>query len=146
MRRAKKPPPQDKIDLAACMADALDPAAYVSDALMAERRSAIGDDLADLIPIAIGEYLRRFPRARNNGKLWVTIIDHDNAEQDYCCFFCRESINCLPLGKPLSVKLQNSFQKHGELCAMRFLAGIIPGSEPQPSVRGWSRPRGGYLP
>lgn len=121
MRRGKKPPTPEIVQLAS----------VVSDALTLGRRADVQDDVKTLVPIALAEYLRRFPNARNaTNRVWMYLPNARLQEMDYCCFFCRESLVTLPMGRTLTIKLQNKLNEHGELCGISLLAGLVTGAGP----------------
>lgn len=116
MRRPKHPPPVATRELAG----------IVSDALELGRREEVKDDLARLLPVAIGEYLRLWPTTRNvQDRVWVYRPDYPNQECHFCCYFCRESLVTLPISQGLTRFLLKKVEDHGELCAMAFLAGLV---------------------
>ncbi len=61
--------------------------------------------------------------------LYVLEPDRKNGEWDIQCFFCRTSLNSMPFGRRVTAYMDKSLNKHTELCAMRFLAGQIAGSD-----------------
>lgn len=122
MRRARHPPSQDHRELASVLVDLLS----------LDEVEQAGNDLRVLLPVAIGEYLRVFTRARNvNGRLYVVSPDTETREYHFLCFFCRESLNTLPWSRgTIPGKMVASFDRHASLCAMRFLSGQIEGVGP----------------
>lgn len=121
MRRGTEPPTQQQRELAS----------VVVDALIEKRFAEIVDDIAALMPVAIAEYLRLFPMTRNvNNHVWLVTFNNETQEKDLCCFFCRESLNTLPWRQSIPHKMDLKCMEHGQLCAMRLLAGHIEGVGP----------------
>ncbi len=125
--RAKKPPDDATKQLAS----------VVLDALLEKRSADVAEDLTVLLPLAVSEYLRLQPRARSgDGRLWQYRMDHQTKECHFVCLFCRESLNTLPWGKPVTEYMAKKFVTHAQICAMRLLAGHIKGTGPQELMEG----------
>jgi hypothetical protein len=74
-------------------------AAIVADGLALGRRVELTDQIAALLPLAVAEYRRQFPKA---------IFDQDSIT----CLFCSVTRD------------RDRIQAHLEECGMRFLAGL----------------------
>lgn len=122
MRRGKKPPTPEVKALAS----------VVSDLLELGKREEAKQDVQALLPVALAEYLRQFPNARNvSNRVYIMRPNWRDHEMDYCCFFCRESVVTLPIHKGLTLALVDKLETHGELCGMSFLAGLTTGEGPR---------------
>ncbi len=142
MRRAKKPPTPEQRQMASVLVDVLMDGASSETAGDGPRASEFADDMAELVAVAIGEYLRVFPAARNpTDKIvvfdatWATQQERATnpnyrGEYDALCFFCRESLNTMPVGKSFSSAQMKRADHHARLCAMRLVAGQIEGVGP----------------
>lgn len=81
-----------------------------------------------VIPEAIAQYLRRFPKARNNGHTYAQMprVVDGVREIDFLCLVCRTSINTVSgKGGTLPQAFWINLQKHTDLCAVRFLIGQL---------------------
>jgi len=135
VRRAKRPPPNEVIE----------EAIVIADIFMEGRRSEIEHLIQPLVVAAMGEYLRRIPKARKANKdPWVevsigeTTVDSARGfhylsyERDYQCFFCRRSLNTLPAHRVPNRKFLDGIRAHAEECGIRMLAGMIDPHPPLP--------------
>ncbi len=94
-------------------------AAIVADGLALGRRDEMADQVATLLPLAVAEYRRQFPKA---------IFD----PQSITCLFCTVTRD------------PDGIQDHLEECAMRFLAGLrkpVPPSDRCPWCGQWGLAR-----
>jgi hypothetical protein len=120
-------------------------ATVVADALEEGRRTLFEGHLSELIRLAIAEYRRRFPRhavfvagPTRFVSEWVTRRGMKATELE--CLFCRQKLHEMKLGRGSAqefslwpqlwrVRVEGIADRHGEKCAVRFLAGLM---EPVP--------------
>jgi hypothetical protein len=121
VRRPKKPPTPETVA----------EATVVVDAIVEKRRDAFAADMPRLMDAAVGEYMRRYKVINQTGRPYYFRAVWADGEQHIVCFFCRESLNTLPVRKSWPSKMMERAERtHIEECAMRFLAGMFDGVPP----------------
>lgn len=154
MRRAKYPPHADVVAECAVIADmlalgrrdeitrfdALHLGTHDRTAPPYEQTTLLLDAdaiLTVLTELAMGEYLRRFPATRKmNNDPWHedTVGAIGERETDYQCFFCRKSLNTMPIHRhpKHSSPFIQAIREHCEECGIRMLAGLM---KPRPPFK-----------
>jgi hypothetical protein len=105
MRKGKQAPPPPPPPIPPVPPEIQADAAIVADAIALGRRDEVADQIATLLPAAVAQYRRHYPRA---------IYD----ERSIRCLFCAVTRDA------------ETIQLHVEECGLRFLAGLRRPAQP----------------
>lgn len=126
MKAAKHDPPGEIIVEATVLLDRL-----LLEADGTQVRATRSPELREIydrvMPEAVAQYLRMFPKARSNGWTFVQMPHTVEGvhEVDLLCLFCRTSINTLGERAQLTGPIMAGVQRHSDLCGVRFLLGQL---------------------